>query len=267
MAKPRAAPVNCPTCGKTISRKCDLPRHMKIHMPDKEEQKLPCPYQGCPFRAFQKSGLNTHLNVQGANFVRETRVPSVDIARTCTRISQDEDLGVIVPLLLGRPHVDGEGLEGSKNTSPAYGTELTIKSVQVNDTPLAFPENVYLVPYGSRVLIAPETPVADHAQLLVPDQGGLSTFGFDSVAPRASHIAVDDGSFDGLRAGFNNWLPGPIPVYTGPSFPMPADRYTTDASTHPYLHRCSHPSPYLQLTRSTIHLHTFSHPSSLVHTK
>ncbi|KAG6377272.1 hypothetical protein JVT61DRAFT_15055 [Boletus reticuloceps] len=263
MAKPRAASVNCPTCGKTISRKCDLPRHMKIHMPDKEEQKLPCPYQGCPFRAFQKSALKTHLNVhtgerphkcptQGCQFrtgdpgslcrhrkdmhENQSRRRSGSHRPACTRKTTRRRRRMS-PYPCSSLLLDDDDyiVEGSKNTSPAYGTELTIKRVQVNDTPLAFPENVYLVPYGSRVLIAPETPVADHAQLLVPDQGDLSIFGFESVAPRASHIAVDDGSFDGFRAGFNNWLPGPTPVYTGPSFPTPADHYTTDGTSLPTL--------------------------------
>ncbi|KAF8547365.1 hypothetical protein OG21DRAFT_925623 [Imleria badia] len=38
-----------PDCGKTISRKADLPRHMKTHAENKEALKYRCPCIGCPY--------------------------------------------------------------------------------------------------------------------------------------------------------------------------------------------------------------------------
>ncbi|KAG6376577.1 hypothetical protein JVT61DRAFT_1555 [Boletus reticuloceps] len=54
-------PVQCPTCGKTISRKADLDRHMKTHS-ENEEDRHYCPVEGCKFSAVQESGLKTHMN-------------------------------------------------------------------------------------------------------------------------------------------------------------------------------------------------------------
>jgi uncharacterized Zn-finger protein len=75
--------VDCTTCGKTISRKADLPRHMKTHSTNKEglyvhhprlffrdatltgsNRMQACPHAGCTYRALQRSNLVTHLNVQ-----------------------------------------------------------------------------------------------------------------------------------------------------------------------------------------------------------
>ncbi|KAG1728895.1 hypothetical protein EDB19DRAFT_1642285 [Suillus lakei] len=55
-------PVECPICYKVISRKADLPRHMRTHAKNKKELMHPCPYPDCGFGALQKSNLRTHIN-------------------------------------------------------------------------------------------------------------------------------------------------------------------------------------------------------------
>ncbi|KAF8547362.1 hypothetical protein OG21DRAFT_925475 [Imleria badia] len=63
MAKPHASTAApCPTCGKIISRKSDLPRHMKTHAANRKELEYACPYIGCDFSTLQKCNLKTHLN-------------------------------------------------------------------------------------------------------------------------------------------------------------------------------------------------------------
>ncbi|KAF8132342.1 hypothetical protein EV363DRAFT_104300 [Boletus edulis] len=54
-------PVQCPACGKTISRKADLNRHMEIHS-ENMERRHHCSVEGCSFSAVQRSGLKTHMN-------------------------------------------------------------------------------------------------------------------------------------------------------------------------------------------------------------
>ncbi|KAF8811193.1 hypothetical protein BYT27DRAFT_7252914 [Phlegmacium glaucopus] len=48
----------CGICGFVVSRKGDIPRHAMRHA--SEDEKLPCPWEGCTFRTFQKSNLDTH---------------------------------------------------------------------------------------------------------------------------------------------------------------------------------------------------------------
>jgi uncharacterized Zn-finger protein len=83
LTHPIQTAVDCNVCGKTISRKADLPRHLKTHATNKEELYVhrpriffrdatltdpnrmhACPYIGCTFKALQSSNLQTHLNVQ-----------------------------------------------------------------------------------------------------------------------------------------------------------------------------------------------------------
>ncbi|KAL4080127.1 hypothetical protein V8B97DRAFT_697599 [Scleroderma yunnanense] len=55
-------PGVCHICGKTLSRKADLPRHMRTHAANKDELMFPCPYEGCGYKALQRSNLATHLH-------------------------------------------------------------------------------------------------------------------------------------------------------------------------------------------------------------
>ncbi|KAG1832207.1 hypothetical protein EV424DRAFT_1313676, partial [Suillus variegatus] len=54
-------PVNCPVCHKTISRKADLPRHMRTHDEHKEALMHACPFPNCDYKTLQKSNLQTHI--------------------------------------------------------------------------------------------------------------------------------------------------------------------------------------------------------------
>ncbi|KAI6044593.1 hypothetical protein EDC04DRAFT_320757 [Pisolithus marmoratus] len=61
-ASPAFEPGVCHICGKKLSRKADLPRHMRTHATNKEELMIPCPYAGCEYRALQRSNLATHIH-------------------------------------------------------------------------------------------------------------------------------------------------------------------------------------------------------------
>ncbi|KAI9572516.1 hypothetical protein HD554DRAFT_1549045 [Boletus coccyginus] len=65
MTGPRASTaVDCHVCGKTISRKTDLGRHLKTHSTNKAELMHTCPYYPeCTYKTLQRSNLRTHLNV------------------------------------------------------------------------------------------------------------------------------------------------------------------------------------------------------------
>ncbi|KAG2158408.1 uncharacterized protein EDB93DRAFT_666728 [Suillus bovinus] len=54
-------PVNCPICYKAISRKADLPRHMRTHDERKEALMHACPSPNCSYKTLQKSNLQTHI--------------------------------------------------------------------------------------------------------------------------------------------------------------------------------------------------------------
>ncbi|KAG2096699.1 uncharacterized protein F5147DRAFT_375356 [Suillus discolor] len=54
-------PVECSVCRKVISRKADLPRHMRTHAENKEAFMHACPYDGCDYKTLQKSNVQTHI--------------------------------------------------------------------------------------------------------------------------------------------------------------------------------------------------------------
>ncbi|KAG2110917.1 uncharacterized protein F5147DRAFT_107838 [Suillus discolor] len=54
-------PVDCHVCHKTISRKADLPRHMRTHDEHKEALMHACPFPDCNYKTLQKSNLQTHI--------------------------------------------------------------------------------------------------------------------------------------------------------------------------------------------------------------
>ncbi|KIK96846.1 hypothetical protein PAXRUDRAFT_100854, partial [Paxillus rubicundulus Ve08.2h10] len=53
--------VTCEVCSKVLSRKADLPRHMRTHAVNKEELMHVCPYEGCDYKALQRSNVATHV--------------------------------------------------------------------------------------------------------------------------------------------------------------------------------------------------------------
>ncbi|KIJ15807.1 hypothetical protein PAXINDRAFT_133065, partial [Paxillus involutus ATCC 200175] len=53
--------VTCEVCSKLVSRKADLPRHMRTHAVNKEELMHACPYEGCDYKALQRSNVATHI--------------------------------------------------------------------------------------------------------------------------------------------------------------------------------------------------------------
>ncbi|KAJ7871500.1 hypothetical protein B0H14DRAFT_217308 [Mycena olivaceomarginata] len=61
-SKPEASSnTTCEHCGVTVKRPTDLPRHMLIHAPNKEEFMYTCPIEGCSHQTLQRSNLNTHI--------------------------------------------------------------------------------------------------------------------------------------------------------------------------------------------------------------
>ncbi|KAG2113974.1 hypothetical protein DEU56DRAFT_688856, partial [Suillus clintonianus] len=51
----------CTVCHKTISRKADLPRHMRTHDDHKEALMHACPFFDCDYKTLQKSNMQTHI--------------------------------------------------------------------------------------------------------------------------------------------------------------------------------------------------------------
>ncbi|KAG2345592.1 hypothetical protein BDR05DRAFT_880060, partial [Suillus weaverae] len=61
MSFPLQTPVDCPICHKAISRKADLPRHMRTHDENKEALMHGCPFPNCDYKTLQKSNAQTHI--------------------------------------------------------------------------------------------------------------------------------------------------------------------------------------------------------------
>ncbi|KAJ6544321.1 hypothetical protein B0H19DRAFT_1170352 [Mycena capillaripes] len=53
----------CTTCGITVKRASDLPRHMLTHAKNKEEFMFQCPFPECGHRTLQRSNLETHIRI------------------------------------------------------------------------------------------------------------------------------------------------------------------------------------------------------------
>ncbi|KAG2123097.1 hypothetical protein DEU56DRAFT_66826 [Suillus clintonianus] len=60
-AEGRNTPVACTVCHKVISRKADLPRHMRTHDEHKEALMHACPFPNCDHKTLQKSNMLTHI--------------------------------------------------------------------------------------------------------------------------------------------------------------------------------------------------------------
>lgn len=56
----------CVVCDKYISRRGDMPRHRRTHLPVKDKFKLMhrCPIPGCSFKNLQRSNVDTHIRTQ-----------------------------------------------------------------------------------------------------------------------------------------------------------------------------------------------------------
>ena len=132
--------------------------------------------------------------------------------------------------------VDHHVGEGSKNASAAYSTELITKRAEVNDAHLAqvpHPDNAPLTS-GSGLLTASEAPpVAEHPQLVVPQQ--RSPYADDVVSQPVSETVVGGEAFDNFYAQFDDWQPG------SPSLPAPVASYNASVSS-------SFPSPVVSYT-------------------
>ncbi|KAJ7196980.1 hypothetical protein GGX14DRAFT_472434, partial [Mycena pura] len=55
--------ATCPTCGITVGRNSDLPRHMLTHKKNKEDFMYQCPFPECGHKTLQKSNLETHIRI------------------------------------------------------------------------------------------------------------------------------------------------------------------------------------------------------------
>ncbi|KAJ7071723.1 hypothetical protein B0H15DRAFT_88425 [Mycena belliarum] len=56
--------ATCTTCGVTVKRPSDLPRHMLTHAKNKEELMFQCPFPECGHKTLQRSNLETHIRIQ-----------------------------------------------------------------------------------------------------------------------------------------------------------------------------------------------------------
>ncbi|KAJ7342606.1 hypothetical protein DFH08DRAFT_874603 [Mycena albidolilacea] len=55
--------ATCTTCGLTVKRPSDLPRHMLLHAKNKEDFMFQCPFPECGHKTLQKSNLETHIRI------------------------------------------------------------------------------------------------------------------------------------------------------------------------------------------------------------
>ncbi|KAG6331342.1 hypothetical protein ID866_7745 [Astraeus odoratus] len=112
MPATRAAPSFrsgvCHVCGKELSRKADLPRHMLTHASNKEELMIPCPYKGCSYKALQRSNLATHLHTHTGERPNKCRHPG------CSYTTSDPG-----SLTRHRKSVHGYEPKVKKSNSPA----------------------------------------------------------------------------------------------------------------------------------------------------
>lgn len=53
--------VNCHICNKAISRKADLPRHVRTHYKHNDAFMHACPFPKCTHKTLQKSNMQTHI--------------------------------------------------------------------------------------------------------------------------------------------------------------------------------------------------------------
>ncbi|KAJ7775691.1 hypothetical protein DFH07DRAFT_88232 [Mycena maculata] len=55
--------TTCTTCGTTVKRPSDLPRHMLTHAKNKEDFMFQCPFPECSHKTLQRSNLETHIRI------------------------------------------------------------------------------------------------------------------------------------------------------------------------------------------------------------
>ncbi|KAJ7015770.1 hypothetical protein C8F04DRAFT_1171744, partial [Mycena alexandri] len=55
--------ATCTTCGATMKRPSDLPRHTLLHAKNKEEYMFQCPFPECGHKTLQRSNLETHIRI------------------------------------------------------------------------------------------------------------------------------------------------------------------------------------------------------------
>ncbi|KAJ7124499.1 hypothetical protein C8R44DRAFT_783592 [Mycena epipterygia] len=55
--------ATCSTCGITVTRTSDLPRHMLTHAKNKEDFMFQCPFPDCGHKTLQRSNLETHIRI------------------------------------------------------------------------------------------------------------------------------------------------------------------------------------------------------------
>ncbi|KAG2142962.1 hypothetical protein DEU56DRAFT_939104 [Suillus clintonianus] len=75
-------PVQCPVCTKFISRKEDLPRHLKTHAANKEDLMHTCTHPGCKYKTLQKSNLQTHQRTHTRNRSQTCPEPGCQFSST-----------------------------------------------------------------------------------------------------------------------------------------------------------------------------------------
>ncbi|KAK7457082.1 hypothetical protein VKT23_010383 [Stygiomarasmius scandens] len=72
----------CEVCGRELSRKSDISRHMKLHLAPEEKEKLSyrCIVQDCPFKSLQKSNADAHIASHTGNRDLFKKCPDCDFA-------------------------------------------------------------------------------------------------------------------------------------------------------------------------------------------
>ncbi|KAI9569751.1 hypothetical protein HD554DRAFT_2170745 [Boletus coccyginus] len=246
-----------PGCTYKTLQRSNLLTHLDVHL---RQRRHKCPEEDCGFRCTDPGSLTrhrrgvhgyqpdgSHSSASGRKAARQRRKISPYSTSSSTRSvgagSPSDSSSNAHPSPSSFLSFSNEQVEGSsKNAWVEYNVEPIAQHAQVNDLQLAFnpyPENAPSFTSGSGVLTVSEEPVADHPQLLIPEQGDLYAVDAASQSISETTVSGDDfyAQFDDIPSAGPS-LPKPVVAYgvddfSPALFPSPVPSYTVDDALVP----------------------------------